>query len=195
VLVQEAPLSERVHCLQCDILRVKNVSGLSPCAVRDALHKALDGGHPWVGGLFVDGSDLVVSVILHSIRFFQLLRNAVVLDTFSSVLQKELGDTVTLDKSLFARQYVSRFIGPQLAQTIPKSAVPAHATSNKHITHLSRSHAPCAQATILMEFDELTPHQKAKMGTWGTRKMVNVRGPAGEPRAGTIALKCARRLS
>ena len=188
VLVHEAPLNERMHCSQCDILRVKNASGLSPSAVRDTLHKALGGGHAWVGGLFVDGTDLVVSVILHSIRFFQHLRNAVVLDTFTPVLQKELGDAVTLDKSLFARQYVSRTMWPYLGYTLTHSMIPNQATTSKNISHSSLSHVLFVQATILMEFDELTPHQRAKMASWGTSKRVNVRGPAGKTRAVTLTL-------
>lgn len=116
VRVVDAPVHERMHLQQCALLRVSAAASLDPTSVRDALYRAVAHGRApddavthtqWIGAMFPDGTDLVISMVLGSLRLFQRLRSAVLLDTITPQLQASLGPAVAVDKSAFAAQYAA----------------------------------------------------------------------------------------
>eukprot|EP00041_Stephanoeca_diplocostata_P031082 m.959446 g.959446 ORF g.959446 m.959446 type:complete len:1169 (-) comp23882_c0_seq47:1609-5115(-) len=116
VCIVQPPARERMHLQQCALLRLTGAAALDAGTVRDALYAAVAHGRrtddiaaqtQWIGAIFPDGPDLVVSIVVSSLRLFQRLRSAVLLGTITPQLQATLGPDIAVDKSAFAAQYAA----------------------------------------------------------------------------------------
>lgn len=105
VTVKSEPVHGRMEFSQCDLIRLKDTSGHAPSAVAAALRLSVSTPLRWIGALYADGPDIVVSLILCCFQCFSALRESVLLGKMQSVIKEQLARELLLDVSLFSRHY------------------------------------------------------------------------------------------
>lgn len=105
VSLRAAPIGNKSRY---NLLRLTDAAGKDPQRIREVLKTVVptnDESLSWIDGFFVDGNDVIVRVLVHSLEYLQQLREAILYNKLAEALQVKLGREVGLDLFLFSALY------------------------------------------------------------------------------------------